>query len=88
MATYQEIHGNAIQNASGTLSGVQEGQVWYDTAAVGWKYQYPQLSTGAWSTANSLNTSRQDLAGCGTSTAALVFGGTNPPGPTLCTHPR
>ena len=83
MATYQEIHGDAIQNASGTLSGVKEGQVWYDSAAVGWKYQYTQLSAGAWSSGNALNTSRQDFPGAGTQTAAIVFGGTNPPGPTL-----
>ena len=42
------------------------------------KYQ-EQVTGNAWSTGNSMNTARAQLAGAGTQTAALGFGGTTPP---------
>ena len=79
MATYQEIHGDAIQNASGTLSGVKDGQVWYDSAAAGWKYKYVSLTTaGSWRTGGSMLVARENLGGSGTQTAGLGFGGYAP----------
>ena len=80
MSTYKKEVGTAVQNAAGTLSGVIEGQLWYDSTAASFKYQYPNVtSAGSWSTGGALNTGRESLAGAGTQTAALAFGGEVPP---------
>jgi hypothetical protein len=36
-------------------------------------------AAGAWATGNNMNTAREGLAGAGTQTAALAFGGNVPP---------
>jgi len=38
VSTYKKEVGTAVQNAAGTLSGVVEGQLWYDSSAFVWKY--------------------------------------------------
>jgi hypothetical protein len=44
-------------------------------------------TAGAWATGNNMNTARNALAGCGTQTAALAFGGyVGPPGATGATE--
>ena len=76
MASYKQSVGTAVTNYAGNNPGVAEGELWYDSSAYVWKYQYPNVTTtGSWSTQNSLNTARQALAGSGSSTAALAFGG-------------
>ena len=75
MSTYKKEVGTAVQNAAGTLSGVIEGQLWYDSTAASFKYQYPNLTINAWATGGNLNTAKSDLAAVGTQTAALVTGG-------------
>ena len=81
MSTYKKEVGTAVQNAAGTLSGVVEGQLWYDSTAASFKYQYPNVtSAGAWATGNNLNTARTYIESGGTSTAAIGFGGSNPGG--------
>src|SRR5210317_489604 len=77
MAAYKEIKGVNIQKLSADPPAPIEGQVWYNTtsgALKGFK-----VSAGAWATGGDLNTARRSLAGAGTQTAALAFGGT-PPG--------
>jgi hypothetical protein len=79
MSTYKKEVGTAVQNAAGTLSGVVEGQLWYDSTAASFKYQYPNVTTaGAWATGNNLNTARTHCWGCRYSRRkALAFGGNN-----------
>ena len=76
MSTYKKEFGTGVQNAAGTLSGVIEGQLWYDSTAASFKYQYPAVTTsGAWATGGSLNTARPQITAFGTQTAGLFFGG-------------
>jgi hypothetical protein len=79
VSTYKKEFGTGVQNAAGTLSGVVEGQLWYDSTAASFKYQYPNVTTaGSWATGGNLNTARIFLGGSGTQTAALAFGGSLP----------
>jgi len=76
MSTYKKEVGTAVQNAAGTLSGVVEGQLWYDSTAASFKYQYPNVtSAGAWSTGNNMNTAKQAMGTVGSQTAALAAAG-------------
>ena len=52
--------------------------MWYNSTSNSLKYDAPL--TAAWVTGNNLNTARRNVAGFGIQTAALAFGGTNPPG--------
>ena len=78
MATYKGIKGTAVQNYAGDLSGAADGQIWYDSTATDFKYQY-EAAVGAWATGNAMNTSRNVLAGTGTQTSAIGVGGEGPP---------
>jgi hypothetical protein len=57
-------------------------RLWYSNSSFSFWWLYPPV-TGAteeydgstWTTSNSLNTARRALAGAGTQTAALAFGG-------------
>ena len=67
MSTYKKEVGTAVQNAAGTLSGVVEGQLWYDSTAASFKYQYPAVTTvGSWSTGNNFNSTASSGRGNGT----------------------
>jgi hypothetical protein len=74
MTTYKEINGTAVQNYAGDLPGAVDGQLWYNSTATTFKFQYG-ATAAAWSTGGSLNTARFWLTGAGTQTAALGFGG-------------
>ena len=78
MATYKGIKGTAVQNYAGDLSGAADGQIWYDSTATDFKYQYV-VTAGGWATGNAMNTARYNLAAGGTPTAGLAFGGEVPP---------
>jgi hypothetical protein len=76
MSTYKGIQGTAVTNYAGDKPGVVDGEVWYDSTAAAFKYQYPNVTAaGAWSTGGSLNTARSYSGGTGIQTAALCFGG-------------
>jgi hypothetical protein len=77
MATYKGIQGFTIQNLSADPSNPIEGQVWYNSTSNVWKVE-EATTAGAWATGNNMNTARSQLAGAGTQTAALAFGGTPP----------
>jgi hypothetical protein len=84
VSTYKKEFGTGVQNAAGTLSGVIEGQLWYDSTAASFKYQYPAVTTsGSWATGGSLNTARPQITAFGTQTAGLFFGGSLPPANTV-----
>jgi hypothetical protein len=77
MATYKGIQGFTIQNLSADPSNPIEGQVWYNSTSNVWKVE-EATTAGAWATGGSLNTARYALAGAGTQTSALAFGGNDP----------
>ena len=76
MSTYKGINGTSVVNYAGDLPNAIDGQVWYDSTAAAFKYQYPNVtSAGAWSTGGALNTARRELGNAGTQTAALAIAG-------------
>ena len=79
MTTYKELFGKYVQNyASDPTSTDAEGQIWYNSTSGTFKTALGGV--GAWSSGGSLNTARSALAGAGTQTAGLAFGGrTSPP---------
>jgi hypothetical protein len=78
MSTYKKEVGTSVINYAGDYPGAADGQLWYDSTNTNFKYSYG-ATTSAWSTGGDLNTARYGLAGAGTQTAALGFGGQNPP---------
>jgi hypothetical protein len=81
MSTYKDIQGNLIPVLSSDPSNPEFGDIWYNSTSSSLKaYQYVSV----WSTGNNYPLSISQLAGAGTQTAALAFGGTNasPPVPT------
>ena len=74
MTTYKELFGKYVQNvASDPTSTDAEGQIWYNSTSGTFKTALG--SFGVWAAGGSLNTSRGALAGAGTQTAGLAFGG-------------
>jgi len=74
MAEYKGIHGTKIQNYTTDPDNAITGQVWYNETSQTMKFQYP-TTINAWSTGGNMNTARFFLAGAGSQTAALAFGG-------------
>lgn len=73
MTTYKEIFGKYIKNYSSDPTDDVEGQVWYNSTTGVFK---TNVSLGAvWASGGSLGTARYGLAGAGSQTAALGFGG-------------
>ena len=74
MATYKEIFGTNIEVLASDPANPVEGQVWYNSTSNVVKGAAATTS-GAWATGGDLNTARSGLAGAGTQTAGLAFGG-------------
>jgi hypothetical protein len=74
MTTYNELAGLRVNylGSDPTLNTGNEGQVWYNSTT-GTLRALVQLK--AWSSAGNMNTARAGLAGAGTQTAGLGFGG-------------
>ena len=80
MATYKGIRGYTVQKLSSDPTASEaEGQLWYNSTSGDFKVG--TAGAGAWSSGNTLNTARGELAGIGTTPAALACGGN--PGGTL-----
>jgi len=77
MATYKGINGTSVVNYAGDLPNAIDGQVWYDSTAADFKYQYPNVTTGSWATGANLNTTRYDgaVSMAGNKSSALFMGG-------------
>jgi hypothetical protein len=74
MATYKEVNGTAVQNYAGTYPGAVEGELWYNSTATTFQFQY-EATGAAWSTGGNLNTGRRSTGRAGTSqTASLIVG--------------
>ena len=72
MTTYKEIFGKYIKNYSSDPTDDVEGQVWYNSTTGVFK---SVVAVDAWSSGGNLATAREALAGNGTQTAGLAFGG-------------
>ena len=83
MADYINIYGQDILAVASDPANPTVGQIWYNTTSNTLKGGGVTTS-GTWATGNNLNTARTALAGCGTQTTALAFGGT--PAPTGATE--
>ena len=77
MSDYKTIHGVNVRDYTADPDNPIIGQVWYDKTAAALQFQFPTVTTaGAWRTGGIMNTGRVELAGAGTQTAGLMFGGT------------
>ena len=78
MADYKAIHGKNILSIASDLDNAEgEGQIWFNTTSS--DYKAIVKVAGAWSTGGNLNLARKYLSGCGTQTAAIVYGGAGDP---------
>ena len=74
MTTYKQLFGKYVINVtSDPTSADAEGQIWYNSTSGTFKTALG--SYGVWSSGGNLNTARRSLAGAGTQTATLAFGG-------------
>jgi hypothetical protein len=74
MAEYKGIKGFKVQYLSADPSDPNIGQTWYNSTSKDLKYT-GVTAAGSWATGNNMDTARNQLAGAGTQTAALAFGG-------------
>ena len=80
MATYKETVGTTVVNYAGNYPGAVDGELWFDSTNVDFKYQYANVTAaGSWRTGNAMNTARYLLSGAGIQTAALGFAGFSSP---------
>jgi hypothetical protein len=77
MAEYKGIKGFKVQYLSADPSDPNIGQTWYNSTSKDLKYT-GATAAGAWASGNNMNTARLGLAGAGTQTAGLGFGGEIP----------
>ena len=73
MSTYRQVKGYSIKKVESDPSNTKEGQIWYNDITKQLKVT-PLVQS--WSSGGNLNTGRTGLAGAGSQTAALAFGGT------------
>ena len=79
MSTYYQIFGGKINVVASDPANPIKGQVWFNSGTPALKYQALTV-TGTWATGGNLGTARDFLAGAGTQTSGLGFGGyTAPP---------
>jgi hypothetical protein len=77
MSDYKEIKGIKVQDLGADPPAPFVGQIWYNNSSGDLKYF--GIQSAAWSTGGNLTTARRSLAGAGTQTAGLAFGGRAPP---------
>ena len=78
MADYKEAHGVRAKLVSSNPTNPTDGQLWYNSTDEALRYKKAD-SAGAWSTGGDLVNGRRLLAGSGTQTAGLAFGGSAVP---------
>ena len=76
MSNFKTLKGLYIKHVSSDPSNLIEGQIWYNTTTQTIKVA-PEIS--AWASGGNLGTGRYVLAGAGTQTAGLTFGGADSP---------
>ena len=85
MSEYKTIHGIHVQALDTDPSNLGAGQVWYNTTSNQLKITVVSTS-GAWASGGNMATARYYLAGAGTQTAGLAFGGKSSSGATNATE--
>jgi hypothetical protein len=84
MAEYINIKGQNIEVVASDPANPTVGQIWYNSTSNTLKGG-GVTTAGAWATGGNMGTARYALAGAGTQTAGLAFGGyVGPPGATGC----
>ena len=78
MATYKEIHGVNLPELVSDPSIGGPIDIWYNTTSGKFKV-IANVTSGTWSSGGNLATSKDSLAGAGTQTAGLAFGGRSIP---------
>jgi hypothetical protein len=73
MADYINIYGQDILAVASDPANPTVGQIWYNTTSNTLKGL--SYAAGSWAAGNNMNTARRVLAGAGTQTAAIGFGG-------------
>tara|TARA_R110000796_G_scaffold26821_2_gene74122 strand:- start:5751 stop:6734 length:984 start_codon:yes stop_codon:yes gene_type:complete len=81
MSTYKEIRGFSIENFTTDPGNPSTGQLWYNDTTAEYKYN-SGTQVSAWATANPMGSARYALAGAGTPSATVAFGGFSQPGDT------
>ena len=83
MATYEEIYGKRVKefDSDPTLESSYEGQVWYDKSTGTLK---SVVTFDSFTSASPITTTRSNIAGMGTQTAALAAAGSVPPYSAAC----
>ena len=79
MTKYKDIRGTHITTVATDPPAPVNGQMWYNSTTQVVK-GFTENPAGSWASSPALNTGRVELAGAGTSTAALMFGGNPGPG--------
>ena len=74
MSTYKEIRGLKVRDYTTNPDNPIEGQLWYNTTDNVAKYQIPNL-LASWRTSTDLNAAEMYVAGAGTTSNSIVFGG-------------
>jgi len=74
MANYKDIHGINIETVASNPDNPANGQVWYNSTDQKLRAN-SQTTAGVWASAPALNTGRQECGGNGTTTSALLYGG-------------
>ena len=77
MTTYKGINGFAVQSVASDPSPLDEGQVWYNNATYAFKLA-SVTTAGTWAAGGTKPSAQDQLAGAGTQTSALAFGGAVP----------
>jgi len=79
MANYKNIKGFNIQYLDSDPPNPIEGQMWFNSTTQTLKgAEAGGFPVGTWASAGTINTARYYAGGAGNSTAALIFGGSNP----------
>ena len=74
MSTYKGIRGLKVRDYTTNPDNPIEGQLWYNTTDNVARYRIPNL-LASWRADVSMNTARSFVGSAGTTTSALVFGG-------------
>jgi len=77
MTTYYGLYGQKVQYLASDPTDVQIGQVWYNSTSAVLKVRQA-VATNTFASGGNMNTTRRDLSGTGTQTAALACGGQIP----------
>jgi len=78
MSTYKEIKGFPIENFTTDPGNPPVGQLWYNSTTAQYNYN-TGTQVSAWATGNAMGSARYSLAGAGTSSATVAFGGFSSP---------